>query len=141
MGTAQRCNPLPGLRPSWQQPLAALAHPCFSNELALLAVPVANARCLMASVQSDWILDDLVPATWRRHLPGIYGVVMSPLRLLSRLLGPDRLERLDSALGITWLGLNYGGHLLGAMPATVAAGAVAAAVAAYRRRDNTPALR
>lgn len=86
--------------------------------------------------QSDWILDDVVPASWRRHLPGIYGIAMSPLRLLSRLLGPDRLEKLDSALGITWLGLNHGSRLLVALPATAAAGALAAALARHRRGSS-----
>lgn len=65
---------------------------------------------------------------------------MSPLRLLSWLLGPERLERLDAALGITWLGLNHGRRLLAALPATAVAGAVAAVLATRRRRDGARAL-
>ncbi|KAL4421656.1 hypothetical protein ABPG75_010947, partial [Micractinium tetrahymenae] len=84
---------------------------------------------VLASDQSDWVLGDIVPASWRRHLPAVYGVVMSPLRLLFHLLGPAGLEALDSALGIIWLGRNHSKQMLAALPAGAVAWAVAAVAA------------
>ncbi|KAL4440600.1 hypothetical protein ABPG75_003601 [Micractinium tetrahymenae] len=84
---------------------------------------------VLASDQSDWILDDVVPASWRPLLPAVYGMLMSPLRLLFHLLGPAGLERLDSALGITWAGHNHGASLAAALPATAAVAMLAAAAA------------
>lgn len=97
-------------------------------------IPVVNG--MLASDQSSWVLDDAVPASWRAHLPAVYGLVMSPLRLLFHLLGPAGLEKLDTALGITYMGHHHGKRLLAALPATAAAALAAVAVGRLSRRQR-----
>ena len=81
---------------------------------------------LLASDQSEWVLDDVVPAAWRRHLSALYGAVLAPLRGLYAALGPRGMLRLDAALAISWWGHHYGHELLVQLPAALAAVAAAA---------------
>ncbi|KAL4429187.1 hypothetical protein ABPG77_010166 [Micractinium sp. CCAP 211/92] len=104
------------------------------NPLVEGGIPVVNG--MLASDQSSWVLDDAVPASWRAHLPAVYGLVMSPLRLLFHLLGPAGLEKLDTALGITYMGHHHGKRLLAALPATAAAALAAVAVGRLSRRQH-----
>jgi hypothetical protein len=71
---------------------------------------------VLASDQSDWFLDDIVPASWHRHLPAFYGAIIWPGRLALRLLGPALVRRIDATLGITFT-LRNAGRLPGLLPA------------------------
>ena len=59
---------------------------------------------VLASDQSSWLLDDIVPAAWARHLPALYEAIMAPLRWVYSAAGPKALEALDAVLGIQWIG-------------------------------------
>lgn len=59
--------------------------------------------------QSNWLLDNSVPAAWRRHLPAVYEALLSVGQLAYAVLGPDCTRRLDAALGITRAGHWAGG--------------------------------
>lgn len=98
---------------------------------------------VLASDQSEWLLDDLVPAAWRRHLPAVYEALLLVGRAAYRLLGPELTARVDAACQFTTIGrkasevissavavARSGLHALpGAAPAAVAA---ACAVASWR---------
>ena len=43
---------------------------------------------VLASAHSDWLLDDLVPASWQPALPAIYQALFRPLFWVYRLRGP-----------------------------------------------------
>lgn len=81
---------------------------------------------MLASDQSDWFLDDLVPATWRAHLPALYGAILVVGRATYRLLGPQGVQRVDSALGLTYYGHHYGQQIAVHLPVAVVALLVAA---------------
>lgn len=77
---------------------------------------------VLASDQSEWLLDEVVPASWRPHLPAVYGVLTLPGRLVYRWLGPELTRRIDAAAGVTdtlrglgrlisWLGVHIRGLL------------------------------
>lgn len=106
-------------------PVAATFEPMFdktSLSRATLHAPQGGTLMVdgvLASDQSEWILDDLVPTSWLRHLPALYGTILSPGLLAFRLLGSDGVQGLDAALGITWLGHYYGRQVLVALPAMV----------------------
>ena len=59
---------------------------------------------VLASDQSEWLLDDVVPARWTVHLPRLYCAIMAPLRWAYWTLGPTGIVALDTVLGIQYLG-------------------------------------
>ena len=53
---------------------------------------------VLASVHASWVLDPLTPAALRHHLPGIYQLLHAPWRLLYGLLGPVRMEWVNTVI-------------------------------------------
>jgi len=63
---------------------------------------------VLASDQSEWILDDLVPASMVKHLPAIYASLVAPARWAFWALGAERWSAVESALGVSLVGHNFG---------------------------------
>ena len=80
---------------------------------------------VLASDQSDWLLDDVVPPGWHRHLPALYGTLLAPVRLAYRVLGPAGVAAVDGALGASRLG-----HRCGVLVSAVATGGAGLPLAA-----------
>ena len=80
---------------------------------------------VLASDQSEWLLDNLVPPAWRPHLPAVYEAILVLGRGAYRVLGPELAIAVDSSLCITAVG-----HKLGRLIGVVARGAVRCAPAA-----------
>ncbi|PSC74266.1 hypothetical protein C2E20_2665 [Micractinium conductrix] len=74
---------------------------------------------VLASDQSEWLLDNLVPPAWRPHLPAVYEAILVLGRGAYRVLGPELAIAVDSSLCITAVG-----HKLGRLIGVVARGAV-----------------
>ena len=85
---------------------------------------------VLASDQSEWLLDDVVPAAWVRHLPCLYVALQSPARWAYWVMGPARLQALDAAIGIQWVG-HHLPLLTARLPAAV--GSLLLLAAASRR--------
>ncbi|KAL4424164.1 hypothetical protein ABPG75_001465 [Micractinium tetrahymenae] len=95
---------------------------------------------VLASDQSEWLLDDLVPAAWRRHLPAVYEAILVVGRAAYRLLGPELTAKVDAACQFTENGRKAADvisaaavpvrELLAALPGAAPAAAVAACAAA-----------
>lgn len=49
---------------------------------------------------SEWMLDDITPAALVRFLPSVYQGLLSPARLLYRLMGPDKMRAFDDKYGV-----------------------------------------
>lgn len=95
-------------------------------------------RGVLASDQSEWLLDDLVPPGWAPRLPALYGALLWVGRAAYRLLGPAGVRRVDAALRLTHLGHTYGPRAAAAVPA---AAATLGAVWLAARLLRSPALR
>jgi len=63
---------------------------------------------VLASDQSDWILDDLVSESLIKYIPSIYNAITAPARWAFWALGPARWAALDDMLGVSFIGHNYG---------------------------------
>ncbi|KAL4438542.1 hypothetical protein ABPG77_000190 [Micractinium sp. CCAP 211/92] len=79
---------------------------------------------VLASDQSEWLLDDVVPAAWRRHLPAVYEALLAAGRVAYRLLGPELTARADAACHFTTLGRGAS-EVIGAAAALVRSGLAA----------------
>ena len=104
------------------------------NPLVFGGLPVVNG--VVASDQSEWILDDLVPVWVLPHLPTIYSTLFAPLRWAAAALGP-RLWGETVSPAVAYLGHHHGMLLLVHLPA--AAMALAAGASAWRQLTATSA--
>lgn len=67
---------------------------------------------VLASDQSEWILDDLLPASMIKHIPAIYAALVAPARWAFWALGAERWAVMEAAVGVSWVGHNYGKAVL-----------------------------
>ena len=104
------------------------------NPLVFGGHPVVDG--VLASDQSDWVLDPLTPAALTHLLPSVYGTAMAPLRWAYAVLGAGAWGRLAPALA--HVGLHHGSLLLVQAPAALAlavgASSALRAAAGHRRR-------
>lgn len=76
---------------------------------------------VLASDQSEWLLDDLVPPAWAPRLPALYGALLWVGRAAYRVLGPQGVLRVDGALRITELGHTFGPRATAGLPSAATA--------------------
>lgn len=79
---------------------------------------------VLASDQSEWLFDDIVPAAWRRHLPAVYEALLLVGRVAYRLLGPELTAKVDAACKFTTIGRGAS-EVIGAAAALVRSGLAA----------------
>ena len=99
------------------------------NPLVFGGLPVVDG--VVASDQSEWVLDDVVPAGVVPQLPSVYGALFAPLRWAYLALGP-RVWGQVIAPAVAHLGHTYGSLLFLHLPA------LALAVVAARKALMLP---
>ncbi|KAL4429043.1 hypothetical protein ABPG77_006082 [Micractinium sp. CCAP 211/92] len=83
---------------------------------------------VVASDQSEWLLDALAPASWQPALPAIYDALLLPARAIYWLVGPAAVRKIDAALALSSAG-HHLGMLLRQGPSGIAGQLLAGAAA------------
>ena len=101
---------------------ALRAHPVAVLLCDATGLPVVDG--VVASDQSEWVLDDVVHGAAVPQLPRVYGALFAPLRWAYLVLGP-RVWGQVIAPAVAYLGHNYGSLLVLHLPALALAAVVA----------------